>query len=62
MLGFERYELLADFNTIDRVIEDLEDDERTQFAFLETEPARDSDDVGMRLTVGFAILSAAERD
>ena len=62
MLGFERYELLADFNTIDRVIEDLETDERTRFAFLETEETRDSDNVGTRITVGFAILSAAESE
>ena len=61
MLPFEKYELLADFNTIDRVIEDIETDEKTRFAFLETEPARDSENIGTRIAAGFAILTAAER-
>lgn len=60
MLGFERYEMLADFWTIDRVSEDF--DTETRFAFLETEPAADSDDmIGARIAAGFAILTAAER-
>jgi len=60
MLGFERYELLAEFWTIDRVVEDIETEER--FSFL-ADPDEESqpDSVALRLAEGFDILTANER-